>query len=268
MEILSRYHCSESKSTESERLDLSVEKDRSCIQELKITKIRNQTQNLWEFISSKSDQTTADERIDESTFKLKNSKQYLEVRRSFVNNGCSTIAVFNDISRIKVLEKTSKKMREMYFQSVDHELRTPLNSIIPIVQMIIEFYHTKLDAQLMSYMKIILNSSLHLQHLIDDALDMCRIENNKFTIQLENFNIRETVKEVTDIMDFLIKSKGLKIIINISRNVPEIILSDAKRFKQILFNLVGNAVKFTFQGEIEVALDFLDNHILQTVVKD
>jgi cell cycle sensor histidine kinase DivJ len=83
---------------------------------------------------------------------------------------------------------------------VAHELRTPLNSIIPIIKMIIDFYQMHLDPRLMSYMKIILNSSLHLQNLIEDALDMCRIENNKFTVAIENFNIREVIKEVTDIM--------------------------------------------------------------------
>lgn len=73
-------------------------------------------------------------------------------------------------------------MREIYFSSVAHELRTPLNSIIPIVRMIIDFYGDKLDPKLNKYLNIILNSSLHLQNLIEDALDMCRIENNKFSI--------------------------------------------------------------------------------------
>ena len=71
-------------------------------------------------------------------------------------------------------------MREMYFSSVAHELRTPLNSIIPIVKMILEFYSDKLEPNVINYIKIIMNASLHLQNLIEDALDMCRIENGKF----------------------------------------------------------------------------------------
>jgi len=75
-------------------------------------------------------------------------------------------------------------MREMYFSSVAHELRTPLNSIIPIVKMILEFYSDKLEPKVINYIKIIMNASLHLQNLIEDALDMCRIENGKFEISL------------------------------------------------------------------------------------
>lgn len=95
-------------------------------------------------------------------------------------------------------------MRAMYFSSVSHELRTPLNSIIPIVQMILEFYRDKLDPNLVKYMKIIKNSSLHLQNLIEDALDMCRIENGNFSISLSTFNVRESIKDIADILDFLI----------------------------------------------------------------
>ena len=92
----------------------------------------------------------------------------------------------------------------MYFSSVAHELRTPLNSIIPIVQMILECYRGKLDSNLAKYLKIIMNSSLHLQNLIEDALDMCRIENGKFSILLSTFNVRDSIKEIADILDFLI----------------------------------------------------------------
>jgi signal transduction histidine kinase len=141
---------------------------------------------------------------EEGIFKRSIPKQYFQVRRSIAKTGSNLIAVFNDITRTKELEKTAKKMRAMYFSSVAHELRTPLNSIIPIVQMILEFYREKLDPNLEKYMKIIKNSSLHLQNLIEDALDMCRIENGNFSISLSTFNVRDSIKEIADILDFLI----------------------------------------------------------------
>jgi two-component system, cell cycle sensor histidine kinase DivJ len=85
---------------------------------------------------------------------------------------------------------------------VANELRTPLNSIIPVIRMIIDFYSSKLDQKFQGYIQIIYNSSLHLLNVIEDALDMSRIENKKFFIQLEFMDIRDAVKEVTDIMRF------------------------------------------------------------------
>jgi signal transduction histidine kinase len=71
-------------------------------------------------------------------------------------------------------------MRAMFFSSIAHELRTPLNSIIPIVKMILTHMLSLIDKRIQTYLNVILNSSLHLQNVIEDALDMSRIENNKF----------------------------------------------------------------------------------------
>jgi len=90
----------------------------------------------------------------------------------------------------------------MFFSSVAHELRTPLNSIIPVIRMILDFYTDKLDERLLTYMQIIYNSSMHLLNVIEDALDMSRIENKKFTIMLENMDIRAALNEVADIMSY------------------------------------------------------------------
>ena len=84
---------------------------------------------------------------------------------------------------------------------------------------------------------------------------MSRLENNTFTIYKELFNIRNAVKEVCDIMNFQLYAKNLKIEIDIKQNVPREIYSDQKRFKQVLFNLIGNAVKFTFQGGIKIRME-------------
>jgi signal transduction histidine kinase len=88
-------------------------------------------------------------------------------------------------------------MRAMFFSSIAHELRTPLNSIIPMIKMILTSFLGSIDDRVQNFLKIILNSSLHLQNVIEDALDMSRIENNKFTIFKEMFDIEEAVKEVT-----------------------------------------------------------------------
>jgi len=101
-------------------------------------------------------------------------------------------------------------------------------------------------------LKLVLNAALHLESVIEDALDLSRIENNKFALVKENFDVVEAVDEVCDIMRFQIESKSLHLYVSISESVPQIIYSDKKRFKQVLFNLIGNAAKFTYSGGITV----------------
>ena len=93
-------------------------------------------------------------------------------------------------------------MRAMYFSSIAHELRTPLNSIIPIIRMILTNFRQSIDDRVENYLKIVLNSSLHLENVIEDALDMSRIENGKFEIINELFDIRKTLNEVCEVMEF------------------------------------------------------------------
>lgn len=98
--------------------------------------------------------------------------------------------------------------------------------------------------------------------MIEDALDMSRIENNKFQIYKEFFDIRNTVDEVTKVMEFQTTQKNLILHTEIDDEVPEQIKSDQKRFRQILFNLIGNAVKFTFHGSITVRIKFHDGELI------
>ena len=93
-------------------------------------------------------------------------------------------------------------MRSMFFSSVAHELRTPLNSIIPILRLMIDTMGHLLTPRVLNYLKVMLNSALHLGNVIEDALDMSRIENNKFSINSELFNLPTAINEVCEIMRF------------------------------------------------------------------
>lgn len=93
-------------------------------------------------------------------------------------------------------------MRAIFFSSVAHELRTPLNSIIPMIKMMLDGFLSEITPRVQSYLTIILNSAMHLQNVIEDALDMSRIENNKFAVFPELTDIRVAIKEVCDIMKF------------------------------------------------------------------
>jgi signal transduction histidine kinase len=116
------------------------------------------------------------------------------------------IVIFNDITYIKNLESITNKMKSMFFASIAHELRTPLNTIIPMSN---RLKQSITDSKDKVYLNIIISSAAHLQNLIEDALDMSRIENNKFEVNLASFNIREIIEETASIMRFQIEQKKL-----------------------------------------------------------
>ena len=96
-------------------------------------------------------------------------------------------------------------------------------------------------------------SSCHFMlSLIDDIMDLTRLEINKFKLTEESFDIRQVIHEVRDMIIMLIERKNLKFIIDVQELVPIFIKSDKKRLKQIIVNLLSNAVKFTFEGSIEL----------------
>lgn len=158
------------------------------------------------------------------------------MKTQFINDDNQLIVICTDITKVKEVEIQAQKMRATFFSSVAHELRTPLNSIIPILRLLmaqlLAIQNVFPGAQRLSnLLKLVLNAALHLESVIEDALDLSRIENNKFALVKENFDVGEAVDEVCDIMRFQIESKNLHLHVAISENVPSIIFSDKKRFK-------------------------------------
>lgn len=164
----------------------------------------------------------------------------------------------SDFQLLNKIEIYEQKKRATFFSSVAHELRTPLNSIIPIIRMVLELIPEPevLKNKITGFLKIALNASIHLENVIKDALDITKIEFNKFTLFKKRFDIRTAVKEVADIMNFQMEQKNLAFDLKFSNTVPKSIYSDEKRIKQVLFNLLGNAIKFTFSGKIEIIINY------------
>eukprot|EP00347_Sterkiella_histriomuscorum_P011413 403372549 len=212
-------------------------------------------QSLANYLSKEKKYESKDD--NDKLFKLKQDvSQYILVRSNPIQNGQQLLILIKDITKFKKLKKTSKQIRSMFFSSIAHELRTPLNSIIPVSQELLKIENQDPSSRL--YLEIIANSVNHLENVIDDALDMNRFDTNKFELNYEMVDIAKVAREVINIMRLQIEQKGLQINLSIGKQVPSEILTDKKRYKQILFNLVGNASKFTFQGGISVNIDFKD----------
>ncbi|CDW76333.1 multi-sensor hybrid histidine kinase [Stylonychia lemnae] len=184
--------------------------------------------NLLEYLQRKQRYQIHDQ--NDHLFKDVSNKQYILVKCTPINAKTQLLVCFNDISKLKYLEKTSKKIKSMFFSSIAHELRTPLNSIIPISKQLRQQFVN--DQEVRFYLDIIINSSHHLENVIEDALDMSRIENNKFEINMTSFDLRQTIQEIKEIMEFQAKQKELNLKIDISNMVPSQIITDKKRYRQ------------------------------------
>ena len=147
----------------------------------------------------------------------------------------------------KELAEESNKSKSEFLRNMSHELRTPLNHIIGFSQLIKDGIPGPVNEEQEEYLGDILESSSHLLSLINDLLDLARIESGKETINLESVNIKAIIEEAIDMFQNKKDNNGLKIILN-TESLPSEILIDKRKIIQILYNLISNAVKFTKIG--------------------
>ncbi len=136
-----------------------------------------------------------------------------------------------------------------FLATMSHEIRTPLNGIVPILEILRE---TRLDSEQVEFVTTALNSSHHLMNLINDILDYSKIEAGKLELESIELNIEELVDSVIALMTKSAERRGIKLKRKIAKNVPNRVRGDPFRLRQILTNLVGNAIKFTDKGMVSV----------------
>jgi len=152
------------------------------------------------------------------------------------------------IARDRALK--ADKTKSEFLANMSHELRTPLNSIIGFTGMILMGIVGDISAEQKKQLLMVKHSAHHLLNLINDILDISKIESGKTAISPEEFYIDDVIQEVIDIATPMVNEKGIELL----RETPKkiLIISDRQRVKQILMNLVSNAVKFTDQGSVTI----------------
>jgi PAS domain S-box-containing protein len=160
-----------------------------------------------------------------------------------------------DINDHKLLEQTLKDTmdaKSRFLSNMSHEIRTPLNGITGMVNFLID---SKLTPEQMEHVNIIRNSTEGLRDLINDILDLSKVEAGMITLSAGWMHIRSLIEEVNDIMFALAVDKGLELNYVVAEDVPSMVKGDRFRIRQILLNVVGNAIKFTQRGEVVVKCD-------------
>jgi signal transduction histidine kinase len=149
-------------------------------------------------------------------------------------------------------------MKSEFLANMSHELRTPLNGIIGFAEVLVDERPGHLNAKQKEYLADILNSGRHLLQLINDVLDLSKVEVGKMELFPVSFALPEAVAEVCSIMSHTAQKKGIEIESTFSPSLGTVTL-DLQKFKQVLYNLLSNAVKFTDDGgRVAIAVDALD----------
>ncbi|GEM_PF-2807317 len=156
-----------------------------------------------------------------------------------------------ELERAKLAAEKASNAKGYFLSSMSHEIRTPLTVIIGLIE-IMEF--TNLDEEQKKYLKRLSSSSAALLDLINEVLDFSRIESGKIDLYPQELSLEDLLESVVDSFILAAQAKNLEIYYFLDNNVPEMIISDRGRLRQILMNLISNAIKFTKEGEIYIII--------------
>ncbi len=156
-----------------------------------------------------------------------------------------------ELEQARVAAETASRRKSEFLANMSHEIRTPMNGILGMTELALG---TALDARQREYLSIVKSSADALLHVINDILDMSKINAGKFTVERVPFALRPVVEGAIQLVSAQAGSKGLTLSWAMTPAVPDIVLGDANRLRQVLLNLLTNGIKFTASGSVDLAV--------------
>jgi two-component system sensor histidine kinase/response regulator len=203
---------------------------------------------------------------DTEQYKKSGETRYVHVMKSPVRDAAGNIVetqvVFWDVTAQKTAEEhreqakaaaeAANRAKSTFLASMSHEIRTPLNAILGMTELVLE---TPLSGEQREYLTVIGESGEALFSLVSDILDFSRIEAGKLDLDRSLFDLHDSLGDTLKSLAPRAHRKGLELACSIRPGVPELVIGDANRLRQVIVNLVGNAIKFTDQGEVLVEVE-------------
>ncbi|WJV61796.1 two-component sensor histidine kinase BarA [Pectobacteriaceae bacterium CE70] len=177
--------------------------------------------------------------IDQATYDLRETLEQMEIQN-----------VELDLAKKRAQE--AARIKSEFLANMSHELRTPLNGVIGFTRQTLK---TQLTATQKDYLQTIERSANNLLNIINDVLDFSKLEAGKLVLENIPFSLHNTLDEVVMLLAHTAHEKGLELTLNIQNDVPEQFIGDPLRLQQIITNLLGNAIKFTEQGNIDIRVE-------------
>ncbi|MFT5513062.1 MAG: signal transduction histidine kinase/CheY-like chemotaxis protein [Bacteroidia bacterium] len=193
-------------------------------------------------------------------------QENIEHLLGFLSVALQNAITHEEVNLLKIRAEESEKHEQQFLANMSHEIRTPMNAVLGMTNLLLA---TKLDEKQIKYLKAINISSKNLLVIINDILDLSKLEAGKMSIELIPFRIHEVIHNVSENSRFKAEEKGLKFEVDIDTDLPDVVKGDPTRLNQILTNLVSNAVKFTEKGNVRISVDKPKNsHFIQFKVSD
>lgn len=194
----------------------------------------------------------ANNELEEKARQLEEKNQLINERNILIQNKAEQLAA-------------STKYKSEFLANMSHELRTPLNSILLLSRLMSDNNDSNLSDEQIEYAKVIQSSGQGLLALINEILDLSKIEAGKMDLQFEQVFVHDVVKNMSSIFQPLAQEKQISFLVDIDQNVPATVETDNMRVEQVLKNLIANALKFTAKGSVGLHVSFTNGQVSFTV---